>query len=199
MLVKICGIRDVETAVNAVSYGADFIGLVFAKSKRQISVEEGKIISNKLGSNAIKVGVFVNETIENLEAIAKKCKLDFLQLHGNETPEFCKKLSIPVIKAFSISSEADVDRLKEYEVAAYLVDSFSGGSGEKFDWKLLNNLQDNIRNRLILAGGLDIHNVVQAIKSVRPYAVDVSSSVETDGKKDLDKIKKFIKCCKAYK
>lgn len=196
MLVKICGIKDAETAYKAAAYGADFIGLVFAKSKRRITVEEGKKIIEKLPENILRVGVFVNEKFETLEDIARECKLDFLQLHGNEGPEFCKKLSIPVIKAFNINSKEDIEKLKAYDVAAYLVDSMGGGSGKNFDWSLLEAVDETIRNKLILAGGLNSKNVAQAIRIVRPFAVDVSSSVETDGKKDIKKIEEFINVVK---
>ncbi|MDP4178894.1 MAG: phosphoribosylanthranilate isomerase [Bacillota bacterium] len=199
-LVKICGIRDVASAEAAVSFGADYLGFVFAESKRRINIEKAKEIIKYIPSNVAKVGVFVNESIETLEYTALECGLDYVQLHGKESSEFCKKLKVPVIKSFSIKEKKDINNITEYEVKAYLVDSdtgkYAGGSGVTFNWELLNNIDESIKKKLILAGGLNADNVLEAIEKIKPFAVDVSSGVETEGRKDLAKIEKFIKIIK---
>ncbi len=197
--VKICGIQEIEHAKAAVAAGADAIGFVFAKSKRQISVEQAKRISDQLPANILRIGVFVNATKEELESTAEEVGLHFLQLHGDESFEFASSLSFPYIKAFRITEERDLEHIASYHSNLFLLDSghgpFAGGNGTSFEWDLLTKSKIN-RNKLILAGGLDSTNVERAIKEVNPYMVDVSSGVETAGKKDIDKIKEFIKIAK---
>lgn len=199
-LIKICGIRDINTAEVAVNLGADFLGFVFAESKRKVTIAEAKDIIKCIPSSVAKVGVFVDESIEVLEYTALECGLDYIQLHGKESHEFCKRLKVPVVKSFSIKDKKDLYSISKYDVSAYLVDSksekYAGGNGVTFDWELLNDIDESIRKKLILAGGLNSDNVLEAIKKVRPFAVDVSSGVETEGKKDLFKIEKFIKLIK---
>src|SRR5690606_20541369 len=121
--------------------------------------------------------------------------LDYIQLHGDESPAYCTAFTLPIIKAFSIKEQADITRLKQYDCAYYLVDSpgakYRGGSGVPFDWNLLTN-QDLPREKLILAGGLHVDNIEDAIMKVQPFAVDVSSGVETDKRKDPEKINQFL-------
>lgn len=195
MKVKICGITDRKTAQYAIEAGADAIGFVFAESKRQISVSKAKEIVQAIPDHILKIGVFVNETKENLESIFEEVGLTHLQLHGDESPVFCHSLRYPVIKAIRIDSESAVDQIAQYDCDYILVDSpvgqYRGGNGTTFDWKLLFN--KNIQSKLILAGGLTIDNVLEASKIVNPVMVDVSSGVETDGKKDEKKINAFIK------
>lgn len=199
MLVKICGIMTEEAGVAACESGADFIGFVFAKSKRRISPEKAAEIRRQLPESVKAVGVFVNETRENIIRIAEAVNLDYVQLHGEESADFCRDLSYPVIKAFSIKKESDLDQLMDYTCDYYLLDSpgvqFAGGSGIPFDWNLL--MEKNLPNeQLILAGGLHAENVQKAIEKVRPAIVDVSSGVETEGHKDLAKIAEFIQKAK---
>ncbi|WP_129689806.1 phosphoribosylanthranilate isomerase [Gottfriedia acidiceleris] len=194
MKVKICGITDLKTAQSAINAGADAIGFVFAESKRQIEITEAKKIIESLPDSILKIGVFVNESKENLESIYQKVGLTHLQLHGDETPEFCRSLSFPVIKALRVQSEKDVEKIAEYDCDYILVDSpsgkYRGGNGTTFNWDLVKSKKiDN----LILAGGLTIENVIPASSVVKPIMVDVSSGVETNGKKDVEKIKSFIK------
>jgi len=193
--VKICGITDCNTAQFAVEAGADAIGFVFTESKRQISVSKAKEIIQTLPKHILKIGVFVNETKENLESIFEEVGLTHLQLHGDESPAFCQALRYPVIKAIRIESESDIDQSAEYHCDYILVDSplgpYRGGNGTTFDWNLFNN--KNIESKLILAGGLTIDNVLLASEIVKPVMVDVSSGVETDGKKDKKKIEAFLK------
>ncbi|MEH7451061.1 MULTISPECIES: phosphoribosylanthranilate isomerase [Bacillaceae] len=194
MKVKICGITDLKTAKCAINAGADAIGFVFAESKRQIEISEAKKIIELLPDSVLKIGVFVNETKETLESIYEEVGLTHLQLHGDETPEFCRSLSFPVIKALRVQSEKDVEKIAEYDCDYILVDSpsgkYRGGNGTTFNWDLVKSKKiDN----LILAGGLTIENVIPASSVVKPIMVDVSSGVETNGKKDEEKIKSFIK------
>jgi phosphoribosylanthranilate isomerase len=192
--VKICGITDLKMAQSAINAGADAIGFVFAESKRQIKITEAKKIIESLPDSVLKIGVFVNETKETLESIYEEVGLTHLQLHGDETPEFCRSLSFPVIKALRVQSEKDVEKIAEYDCDYILVDSpsgkYRGGNGTTFNWDLVKSKKiDN----LILAGGLTIENVIPACSVVNPIMVDVSSGVETNGKKDEEKIKSFIK------
>ncbi|WP_442594067.1 phosphoribosylanthranilate isomerase [Neobacillus sp. D3-1R] len=196
MKVKICGIRDKQTANISVKAGADALGFVFAESKRQISISKAKEIIASLPKEVLKIGVFVNETKDNLVEIFEEVGLTHVQLHGDESPEFCNSLDLPVIKAISIKSQEDVKKIEKYDCEYILVDSpygkYRGGNGTTFDWHLLLN-QEFQNNRLILAGGLTIENVQEAGVLVNPYMVDVSSGVETEGVKDMNKIELFIR------
>lgn len=200
MKVKICGIRDLKTAQFAIDSGADAIGFVFAESKRRISIKEAKNIVLQLPKDILKIGVFVNESKENLEAIFEQVGLTHLQLHGDESPEFCQSLGYPVIKAMGVRSKEDLEKIAEYDTDYILLDSpfgkYRGGNGTTFDWNLLEKKQIP-KEKLILAGGLDIKNVSEACEFVKPFMVDVSSGVETEGKKDLEKIELFIQKVKA--
>ncbi|CAG9614756.1 N-(5'-phosphoribosyl)anthranilate isomerase [Bacillus rhizoplanae] len=194
MKVKICGITDIETAKAACEYGADAIGFVFAKSKREITPEQAKQIIEELPASVMKVGVFVNESIEVIQKIVTYCGLTHVQLHGDEENHHIKRLNIPSIKAVGVSSREDIERAEEYETDFILFDSpkekFHGGNGKTFSWELLR--LNTIEKKCILAGGLHLENITKAIEMVQPYMVDVSSGVETNGKKDIKKIKKFI-------
>lgn len=195
-LVKICGLQEVEHVRAAVEAGADAIGFVFAKSRRQITLSQAKRMAAAVPRHVLKVGVFVNETVENLEKYAKEVPLDYVQLHGDESIEFVNSISVPVIKAFSISSKKDVQNAFNYDVDLYLFDTpgieFRGGSGKPFDWGIVDS-EDIPIKKLILAGGLNPNNVRDAIQTVRPFMVDVSSGVETDQRKDESKIRAFIR------
>lgn len=200
MKVKICGITDVETAKVACEYGADAIGFVFAKSKREITPERAKQIIDKLPVDVMKVGVFVNESVEVIREIANDCGLTHVQLHGDEGNHHVKRLNIPSIKAIGVRSSEDIEQSSDYEADFLLFDSpkekFHGGNGKTFSWQLLDDMPDEIRKKCILAGGLHIENIKEAIRIVKPYMVDVSSGVETDGRKDREKIKQFIRKAK---
>lgn len=199
MLVKICGIQTLEVAKAAVQGGADFIGFVFADSRRKIAPEIAREIANELPKQVKKVGVFVNETVEKMTEIANMVGLDFLQLHGNEPASVAEKLPLPVIKAFSADSISPSE-IRSYPCEYYLIDSpkgkYHGGTGKTFDWKMAKDFELDHR-KLILAGGLTPENVRKAITVVGPVGVDVSSGVETDGKKDTEKIYGFIKQAKS--
>jgi phosphoribosylanthranilate isomerase len=199
MKVKICGITDEKSLYDAIEAGADAIGFVFANSKRKITIEKAINLSYHVPPHILKIGVFVNETEENIKKIFTKVSLDFIQLHGDETPQFCKSIKLPVIKAFSINNMEDVDKASRYEVPYYLFDgakgAYHGGNGETFDWNLLE-VMNFPKEKIILAGGLTPKNVEEAIKVVSPLMVDVSSGVETNEKKDKDKVTEFIKLAK---
>ncbi|MDQ0217227.1 phosphoribosylanthranilate isomerase [Peribacillus cavernae] len=199
MLVKICGIMNMEAAKAAVDAGADLIGFVFAESRRRVSPEQAAEIIESVRGRVRTVGVFVNEEIKEIKRAQSIAGLDYIQLHGNESGEFIKELSFPVIKALGIGAPEDIQQLASLETDYYLLDSpkgkYQGGNGVAIDSSLLKN------NRLpagtfILAGGLTPENVGWAIKSVKPDGVDVSSGVETNGSKDIDKIYRFVQNAK---
>ena len=198
--VKICGIKTLSDAKFAVDYGADAIGFVFAESIRNVNKEKARAIVQKLPPFVTTVGLFVNDTAENIEAICRFCGLDAIQLHGNERPGLLNKLKdFKTIKAFRIQNEKDILPIKKYKPDAILLDGYSenkmGGTGTSFDWKIVKNIRTSIP--IIVAGGLTPLNVSRAIRVVNPYAVDVSSGVESSpGKKDKKLIKKFIDAVK---
>ncbi|WP_251553751.1 phosphoribosylanthranilate isomerase [Neobacillus muris] len=195
MKVKICGITDVQTGVKAAEYGADAIGFVFAESKRKVTEARAREIIARLPQKVFKVGVFVNQTRDEIERIAAFAGLTHIQLHGEETPEFCESLTLPAIKAINFQSNEKLADLNAYPSDFLLLDGpkgkYRGGNGISFDW---NQVDTNVVSgkKLILAGGLDAANVEGAARIINPYMVDVSSGVETNGIKDLNKIKTFI-------
>lgn len=192
--VKICGISDVESALVAADAGADAIGLVFAASRRQVTVERAREIATTLPPFVAKVGVFVDENRERIEQIADSCGLDAVQLHGHEAPDFCASLRAPVIKAIRVRDASSLATMNGYRVAAFLLDSYdpetAGGTGSPFNWNLAAEVSRSVR--VILSGGLTADNVQEALELVKPFGVDVSSGVESDGRKDHGKIREFI-------
>lgn len=198
MLVKICGIKTVEAAQVAVQAGADFIGFVFAPSKRRITPEEAAKIAKAIPKSVRTVGVFVNESTENIKKIAEMVGLDVIQLHGDESPKMVAELPYQTIKAFSID-QVDARTIYSYQTDYYLIDSpvgeHRGGTGKTFDWKRATELEIDL-NKVILAGGLSPDNVKAAIGQVGPAGIDVSSGVETNGEKDHEKMIQFIRNAK---
>ena len=197
--VKICGLMELEHVKVAVQSGADAVGFVFAKSRRQVTVEQAKLLATIVPSGVLKIGVFVNETLEEVERIAREVPLDVIQLHGDENPEYVRRISLPTIKALSITTIKDVKNASQFDVDYFLFDApgveFRGGSGHSFDWTLL--AKANISNdKVILAGGLTENNISEAIHIVKPFMVDVSSGVETEQQKDSVKIRTFIRTVK---
>ena len=205
--VKICGIRDKTHALAAVEAGADFIGLVFAPSKRQVSPAQAREIASavKKSSNTTKVvGVFVNALVSDVNEIADFCALDWVQLSGDESWEYCREVVKPVIKAIRIDRQSPEELYADLSAGSKLlpaqrfiplldsqVEGKYGGTGESFDWKLVQQIAK--RFPVIIAGGLNPKNVAKLIESVTPWGVDVSSGVETGGVKDIAKIRTFIK------
>ena len=176
-------------------YGAHALGFIFYKnSKRFIEPNKAKRIVNKLSPFTIKVGVFVNESIDVINNIAQNIKLNVIQLHGEESKEMIDSVLLPSIKGFRINNEFDFSFLSEYKNCHYLLDSYSkniyGGSGHKFDWNLIPK---DIKNKIILSGGISKDNIKQIIAKVNPLAIDISSSLEiTPGKKSEYKVKEFF-------
>ncbi|MFC1854961.1 phosphoribosylanthranilate isomerase [Thermodesulfobacteriota bacterium] len=196
MRVKICGITNISDAEFCVEHGADALGFVFyKKSPRYITPLKACEIIKRLPPFVMSVGLFVNETKELVNEISKMCGLDILQFHGDEPAEYVNGFSMKTIKAFRVKDTIDESTFKDYDVSAYLLDAYTsnlyGGSGESFSWDLLSGR--TFSRPVILAGGLTVDNVADAVKSVKPYAVDVSSGVEREkGVKDHEKVKKFI-------
>lgn len=184
-----------EHVKHTVAAGADAIGFVFAQSKRQIDAQTAKELAKNIPASIVKVGVFVNEPLENILKIAKTVPLDVVQLHGDESPDLIKQIPYTTIKALSIHSKNDVEKAASYESDYLLFDApgtdFKGGSGNSFDWTLLDELHIE-RERVILAGGINLTNIQQAIRQVSPAYIDVSSGVETNGVKDPVKITELI-------
>ena len=209
--VKMCGISKVETIPAVVEAKPDYMGLVFAPSKRQVTVDQAKTLVEELHKQYTKrynngaeqsnndeiktVGVFVNETLENLVTIATEANLDVVQLHGDEDEAFIQSLkertNVEVWKAVQIRSAADAEAWIDSRADMLLFDAYHkderGGTGEVFDWSCL----DEFERPFMLAGGIDSTNVARAIRTVRPYGIDISSGIETDGVKDDEKIKAF--------
>jgi phosphoribosylanthranilate isomerase len=193
MLVKICGIKTLAAARTAVESGADFIGFIFAESSRKIEPEIVGEFGANLAGHVKKVGVFANQTEQEVIKSAEIAGLDYIQLHGNESASFARRMPLPVIKAFAIQSEKDLENLHEYPADYLLVDLPKGSSGKglTLDWEMIRKA-DLPWGKVILAGGLTPENVGKAISAVSPFAVDVASGVETNGLKDVVKIKAFI-------
>jgi phosphoribosylanthranilate isomerase len=199
--VKICGITNLEDALLSAKFGADALGFNFyKKSPRYIEPEKAREIIDKLPEEILKVGVFVNETLETAAEIAKTANLNAIQLHGEETPEFCREIkqttNLEIIKAFRVSPEFVPEDVLKYEVDAILLDAYNpkehGGTGETFDWEIAKKVQE-IFPKMYLAGGLDTDNISRAIFVVNPYFADTCSGVESrKGLKDVRKLKQFI-------
>jgi len=194
--VKICGITTLKDAELAVNYGASAVGFIFAKdSPRFIDINYAKNWINDIPKNIKKVGVFVDEQIENITKIVNDLQLDFIQLHGDESPQFCTQMIKPVVKVFRIKDDFNPIVLNNYKVAAFLFDTYkkgtSGGTGEKFNWELIENVKTGIP--IILSGGLNALNILEGIKIVNPSAVDINSGVESSpGIKEEGKIKQIF-------
>ena len=201
--IKICGMTNLEDAQAAIELGADVLGFIFSKSLRRIDAEIATEIIKELPPFLTTVGVFVNESADVVKHIASVCRLNVLQFHGDELPEYCGQFGRKVIKAFRVKNPDDLSMLPGYKgiVSAYLLDSRvkgkRGGTGETFDWELAKIAIPY--GRVILAGGLTPENVVEAINAVHPYAVDVGSGVEASpGKKDHEKMKRFVEAVRKF-
>ena len=190
--VKICGLSTVEAVETAVLAGADYIGFVFAESKRQVSLEQAQELAKRVTGKTKIVGVFVSPSLEDLELAIGRVPLDMVQIHGTFDEALMPMISVPVIRAIQLSDqEAQVTSQADY----LLFDAPVAGSGQTFDWDLLKD--QKIQQDFFIAGGLTVDNVHQARETFQPYALDVSSGVETDGRKDIEKIKAFIEGAKA--
>lgn len=201
--IKICGTTNLKDALFAVDSGADAIGFIFyKKSPRYILQKDAKDIVAKLPPFVETVGVFVNETSDRVNRIAEQCKLTAIQLHGDESPAFCRRIKRRVIKAFRVKDTNSFKGMADYDVSGFLLDSYNeeskGGTGKTFDWNLA--LRAKKQGPIILAGGLNPYNVYTAIHRVKPYGVDVCSGVErSPGIKDSVKIDEFIKSVRKFR
>ena len=199
--VKVCGMTSLKDALVAVEEGADAVGFIFyKKSPRSVTMKTVREIVLELPPFVDTVGVFVDETAEQINKIADYCNLDIIQLHGDESPTFCKRIRRKVIKAFRIKDMQSVKKISSFQVSGFLLDTFSenlhGGTGKVFDWNLV--LPAKKFGPVIMAGGLTPNNVQQAVRQVRPYGVDVCSGVESEpGIKDHKKVRAFLKNAKA--
>jgi phosphoribosylanthranilate isomerase len=200
--VKICGITSLEDAFCAANAGADALGFIFHEpSPRFISLEAAGSIAQKLPLHIVKVGVFVDAQEELVLRAIAGCGLNLLQFHGNESPDYCLQFGLMSMKAFRIKEAASLKVLADYPTDAWLLDSHVadklGGTGETFNWELARQAQQ-LGRPIFLAGGLTPENVADAVRQVQPYAVDVSSGVESSpGRKDHDKVRAFIQAAKA--
>lgn len=199
--VKICGITNVEDAMMAAEAGADALGFMFYEpSPRHLKLSLAAEVMRELPPFVARVGVFVNPAPDVVRRVIDECGINYVQLHGEEPPDFCTKFSVPVIKAFRIQNGDSLARLQGYRTSAWLLDSFvpgkPGGTGESFNWDLAVKAK-NFGRPIILAGGLTPQNVGDAVTKVRPFGVDASSGLEVaPGKKDRTKVAKFIKHAK---
>ncbi len=193
--IKICGIADVDSALVAAEAGADAVGLIFAPSRRQVPPERAAEIAASLPPFVSKVGVFVDEAPARIEELVAACGLDAVQLHGSEPAEACEAFRVPVIKAIRVKDASSLALMDGFRVGAFLLDTYDasalGGTGKIFDWSLAARAAQ-IR-RIILSGGLTVDTVAGGLDRVRPYGVDVSSGVETGGRKDHAKIRAFVR------
>jgi len=194
--VKICGITSLDDALMAVEAGADALGFVFfEKSPRYLSPEVAARIIESIPPMVQVVGLFVNAELDFVNRTADSCGLDIVQLHGDESPAYCRLVRRRVMKAFRVRGPESLVSLADYRVAAYLLDAYSpnayGGTGESFDWDCAAAAKE--QGAIVLAGGLNPGNIALAVAKVAPYAVDVSSGVESSpGCKDPEKVRRFI-------
>ncbi len=197
--IKICGLTNPTDALVAAELGADALGFVFAPSPRRVTPDEARAVIRRLPPLVQTVGVFVNEPLDKVEAIRDYCGLDLIQLHGDEDEAYAARFGRRAIKAVRVGPGSEPD-VRAFPEATLLLDALSpdgrGGLGQSFDWNLA--VGPARRRPIILAGGLNPDNVTRAIKTVRPFAVDVNSGVEAEaGRKDHEKLARFIHRAKA--
>jgi phosphoribosylanthranilate isomerase len=191
--VKICGITNIEDALAAVDAGADMIGLLFADSPRRIDARLAREIVRRISSRADTVGVFMDQSADEIARVLADVRLDVLQLHGDETPDTCRTLGRRVLKRIRVGDadtpEAIRRRMRPFSVDWFLLDP-GAGSGRAFDWRLAADLSPS----LFVSGGLTAENVAEAVRIARPLGVDVSSGVESEpGRKDHAKVRAFVR------
>lgn len=210
--VKICGIADIGYVDTSAEAGADLIGVVFAPSPRQVNAQKAREIATAAGEHNLPViGVFVNTDADTVNLLADFCGLDRVQLSGGETFDYCKYIKKPIIKAVHVSSKWTEDKLISHleegkrtlgtQELTYLLDTYEeqkyGGTGKTFSWEIAKKVTTAFP--IIIAGGLDPDNVGRVVGDLKPWGVDVSSGVETNGVKDKNKIKAFIKAVRSIK
>lgn len=189
--IKICGLRRTEDIEYANKAMPDYIGFILSDGfRRSIDRDTAKRLKSVLSPDIKAVGVFVNDTVENINSFIDEKIIDLVQLHGDETPEFCSRINIPVVK---VLKPDNFDMVKEYEpYADYFLFDSGTGTGKEFDWSRIPETD----KPFFLAGGLNKDNIPLALKSIKPYGIDLSSAVETDGVKDYEKIKQIMECVK---
>ena len=195
--VKICGITNLEDALAAVTAGADGLGFVFRESSRHVSPGHARQIVETLPALVTTVGVFMDAPEQQVRETLQQVELDLVQLHGNESPEYCERFRGRVLKRFPVYADDTPERVRArmqvYDVRAYMLDP-GAGSGQTFNWEIARG----VGRPLIIAGGLTPENVADAVRLLRPYAVDVSSGVEVaPGNKDPERIRAFVQAVKA--
>jgi len=193
--IKICGLTNIDDAKQAVELGADALGFIFADSPRRITPETTREIIISLPPFVSKVGVFVGEEPRNIQEISDYCHLDFVQLHGEKCWEYCDSISKPLIKAFAVKDRTVLDHIRSRHLQYFMLDTshahLHGGTGQTFDWQIAKEASS--MGKLILSGGLNPDNIIDALTIVRPYAVDINSGIEeSPGVKDFGKMKQFI-------
>ena len=199
--VKICGITSEADALAAAEAGADAIGLMFYEdSPRHVTLEQAKAISAALPQHVMRVGVFVNAEEAFVHQALTECMLNILQFHGDETPEECSRYPVMTLKAFRVQGDETLAQLEAYPSAGYLLDAYVkdalGGTGATFNWDLAVRAQE-FGKPIFLAGGLTPENVVEAVRKVQPFGVDVSSGVEIEpGRKDAEQMRTFVAAAK---
>ena len=210
--IKICGMRRFEDIEMANKYKPDYIGFVFAQSPRKVSYDQAKELSSLLSEDIVPVGVFVNEHMKLIVDLFKDGIIEIAQLHGDEDEKYIRDLKdksieetgqeIPIINAIEINDNKNIeDKLEEWRDSAsdYFILDSGKGSGKTFDWNLVDKNSEFFKNSIFLAGGLNSENLALAIDEFNPFAVDLSSSVETDGFKDEDTIKEIIEIVDKYR
>ena len=196
MKIKICGITNIKDAEYSYQLGADALGFIFyKKSKRYIEPQIAQEIIAQLPPFLTKVGVFVNEDPQVVNQLGKELKLNLIQLHGDESKDYINKIDYPVIKAFRVDDNFNFVQLENYENCYFLLDAYNqkeyGGTGEQFDW---TRIPGSIKTKIILAGGVSEENIELIYRTIKPYAIDLSSSVEFQpGIKDHTKLEKLFK------
>ncbi|MGG1659661.1 phosphoribosylanthranilate isomerase [Brevibacillus sp. NRS-1366] len=207
--IKICGIKRAETLALLKELEVDYVGLVFAPSKRKVDAGTAKSLLTAVSNHPPAVGVFVNPSMEELEELLAEVPLSVIQLHGQESPVFCQavqeRFSLPVWKALAVGGESDAAReIARYEgkVEAFLFDTYdpsmAGGTGKRFSWEQIPDLQESCKNSAcVIAGGINTDNVAELVSHYQPNVIDISSGVETDGEKDADKIKTLVERVRA--
>jgi phosphoribosylanthranilate isomerase len=205
-IIKICGITNLDDALAAVAAGADALGFNFYKaSPRYIAPQNARAIIEQLPGSVLTVGIFVNESLKSARSIANQTGIAALQLHGDESPDYCRELARDhcVIKTFAVSGDFNIHLTQAYKVDAIMLDTrdnrLRGGTGRAFDWSVAQRVCQLVP-KLFLAGGLSPENIEEAIETVRPYAVDACSALEdTPGKKNHERMRAFVKTARNVK
>jgi len=200
--IKICGVSRPEDIEYVNEAGPDYIGFVFAESRRRVRVAQAAALRQALRAGIVPVGVFVNADIDEIAALYEQGVIEAAQLHGAEDESYVATLRahsrVPIIKAFSIAEEADILRASASPADYLLLDHGSGGTGAAFDWNLIERRTGRLKKPWFLAGGIEEANI-QAALATKPYGVDISSGAETNGIKDREKIKRLVKAVREHR